>query len=137
VTIGANNIGQILQAKGDLDGALRYTQRALAIDEKVYGPEHPTVAIRANNSAQEHAPARTNVVNPRLGRCTVSVREALDGLKIRWGNRVRNLRCSRPGNVWAGCIEKTETVSVFSAFNGQYSGLFGTPFGIDRTQQAS
>ena len=39
----------ILQAKGDLDGALRYTQRALTIDEKVYGPDHPNVAVDANN----------------------------------------------------------------------------------------
>ncbi len=31
---------------------MRYTQRALAIDEKVYGPEHPTVATRANNIGQ-------------------------------------------------------------------------------------
>ena len=34
----------ILQAKGDLDGALKYSQRALSIDERVYGPEHPDVA---------------------------------------------------------------------------------------------
>jgi tetratricopeptide (TPR) repeat protein len=30
-------------------GALHYTQRALAIAEKVYGPDHPSVAIDANN----------------------------------------------------------------------------------------
>jgi hypothetical protein len=29
-----NNIGQILKTQGDLAGALTYTQRALAIDEK-------------------------------------------------------------------------------------------------------
>jgi hypothetical protein len=34
--------GRALQAKGDLDGALQYAQRALTIDEKVYGPSHPT-----------------------------------------------------------------------------------------------
>ena len=39
----------ILNDKGDLDGALRYTQRALTINEKVYGPDHPNVAIDANN----------------------------------------------------------------------------------------
>jgi len=44
-----NNLGQILQAQGDLAGALEYTRRALQIDEKVYGPDHPKVAIRANN----------------------------------------------------------------------------------------
>jgi len=30
----------------------RYTQRALQIDEKVYGPDHPAVATRANNIGQ-------------------------------------------------------------------------------------
>ncbi len=44
--------GSILQDQGDLDGALTYTKRALAIDEKVFGPEHPNVAIRANNIGQ-------------------------------------------------------------------------------------
>jgi tetratricopeptide (TPR) repeat protein len=28
---------------------LEYTRRALAIDETVYGPDHPNVAIRASN----------------------------------------------------------------------------------------
>ena len=45
----ANNIGMVLHSKGDLDGALRYSQRALQIDEKVYGPDNPQVAISANN----------------------------------------------------------------------------------------
>jgi tetratricopeptide (TPR) repeat protein len=48
----AGNLGLILQAKGDLEGAQRYSERALAIDEKVYGPDHPTVAIRAGNLGQ-------------------------------------------------------------------------------------
>jgi len=52
VAIIASNIGQILQAKGDLDGALAYTERALKIDEKVFGPEHPNVAITARNVEQ-------------------------------------------------------------------------------------
>src|SRR5262249_41934152 len=47
--IFSNQLGQALQAKGDLDGALRYAQRALAIDEKVYGPDHPDVARDVNN----------------------------------------------------------------------------------------
>ena len=34
VAADANNIGMILQDKGDLDGALEYTQRALRIAEK-------------------------------------------------------------------------------------------------------
>jgi tetratricopeptide (TPR) repeat protein len=45
----ANELGLVLLHKGDLEGALKYAQRALSIDEKVYGPEHPTVAIDANN----------------------------------------------------------------------------------------
>ena len=45
----ANQLGITLLDKGDLDGALSYVQRALKIDEKVYGPEHPLVAIYANN----------------------------------------------------------------------------------------
>ena len=45
----ATVLGIVLQAKGDLDGALQYTQRALKIVEKVYGPDHTTVAIRASN----------------------------------------------------------------------------------------
>ena len=45
----ANNIGGILKDQGDLAGALEYAKRALAIDEKVYGPEHPDVATDLNN----------------------------------------------------------------------------------------
>jgi tetratricopeptide (TPR) repeat protein len=45
----ANNIGRILQDQGDLPGALKYTQRALAIGEKAYGSDHPNVAIVASN----------------------------------------------------------------------------------------
>ncbi len=49
MAISSNDMGQILQAQGDLAGALEYTKRALAIHEKVYGPEHPDVAIDLNN----------------------------------------------------------------------------------------
>ncbi len=42
VAISASNIGAVLQAKGDLEGALRYTQRALAAP-RVYGSDHPSV----------------------------------------------------------------------------------------------
>jgi len=45
----ANDLGLILKAEGDLDGAVSYIQRALRIDEKVYGPEHRKVADLANN----------------------------------------------------------------------------------------
>jgi tetratricopeptide (TPR) repeat protein len=52
VSTPANNIGQILQAQGDLAGALEYSRRALKIDEKVYGPDHPDVATDVNNIGQ-------------------------------------------------------------------------------------
>jgi tetratricopeptide (TPR) repeat protein len=47
-----NLLGKILYAKGDLDGALTYASRALAIDKKVYGTDHPNVAILLNNIGQ-------------------------------------------------------------------------------------
>ena len=45
----ANNIGQILQAQGDLGGALQYTRRALRILESTYGPENPSTQTVAAN----------------------------------------------------------------------------------------
>jgi tetratricopeptide (TPR) repeat protein len=39
----------VLQGQGDLAGAQGCFERALAIDERVYGLEHPKVAIRVNN----------------------------------------------------------------------------------------
>ena len=45
----SNQLGRVLKGKGDLDGALHYVQRAVTIDEKIYGPDHPQMAIRANN----------------------------------------------------------------------------------------
>jgi tetratricopeptide (TPR) repeat protein len=48
----ANELALVLLGKGDLEGALKYEQRALTIQEKVYGPEHPEVAIFANNIGQ-------------------------------------------------------------------------------------
>ena len=45
-------LGQVLLVKGDLHGALRYSERALKIDEQVYGPDHPDVAIDANSIGQ-------------------------------------------------------------------------------------
>ena len=50
-----NLLGLTLLAKGDLDGALTYTQRALKIDEKVYGPDNPTTkAVAANLDRMRH-----------------------------------------------------------------------------------
>ena len=45
----SNQLGGTLNHKGDLDGALRYTQRALTIQEKVYGPVHRAVVRDVNN----------------------------------------------------------------------------------------
>jgi tetratricopeptide (TPR) repeat protein len=49
VATAANNIGHILGEQGDMEGALKYTWRALEIDEAAYGSQHPKIAIRANN----------------------------------------------------------------------------------------
>lgn len=45
-------LASVLLFKGDLDGALSDDQRALKITENVYGPDHPEVAIYANNVGQ-------------------------------------------------------------------------------------
>jgi hypothetical protein len=45
----ANNIGLILLNKGDLDGALRCTERALAISEGVHGADHPNTRKSRGN----------------------------------------------------------------------------------------
>jgi len=47
-----NNLGQLLDAKARLDEAEPLMRRALAIDEKSLGPEHPNVATDLNNLAQ-------------------------------------------------------------------------------------
>ena len=39
----------VLQDLGDLAGARQALERALAIDEAVFGPDHPKVATRVNN----------------------------------------------------------------------------------------
>ena len=44
-----NTLGYHLNAIGDLAGARPYYERALAIDEKVLGPDHPDTAIDLNN----------------------------------------------------------------------------------------
>jgi tetratricopeptide (TPR) repeat protein len=45
----ANMLGRVLQAKGDLNGALHHTERALKMDEMIHGPSHPTVARDLND----------------------------------------------------------------------------------------
>jgi hypothetical protein len=49
VAIRASNLGQILKAKGDLEGAQRHTERALAIFEGAYGPNNPSTRIVREN----------------------------------------------------------------------------------------
>jgi tetratricopeptide (TPR) repeat protein len=44
-----NNLGYLLQAQGDLAGALPYFERALAIREKALGLDHPDTARSLNN----------------------------------------------------------------------------------------
>ncbi len=45
----ADDLGQILRLQGDLAGAQRATERALQIDERVYGPGSPRLAIVTSN----------------------------------------------------------------------------------------
>jgi hypothetical protein len=55
VAIDANNISQILQDKGDLDGGLAYARRALTILENVYGANNPkTKIVEANLEDIKH-----------------------------------------------------------------------------------
>ncbi len=44
-----NNIGMVYNDKGDYDQALEYYRKALAIDEKVFGKEHPSTASLYSN----------------------------------------------------------------------------------------
>jgi tetratricopeptide (TPR) repeat protein len=44
-----NNLGSLLHAMGDLDGARPYYERALAILEARLGPEHPNTQIVRGN----------------------------------------------------------------------------------------
>ena len=48
--IGLNNLADLLQATNRLAEAEPLMRRALAIDETSYGPDHPNVAIRPQQS---------------------------------------------------------------------------------------
>jgi len=48
-TRDANDIGTILQAKGDLENALTYSRRAQKIFTDNYGPDNPTTKTVAAN----------------------------------------------------------------------------------------
>ena len=47
-----NNLAQLLQATNRLAEAEPLMRRALTIDERSFGPDHPEVAISLNNLAQ-------------------------------------------------------------------------------------
>ncbi|MCJ7444804.1 MAG: tetratricopeptide repeat protein [Methanotrichaceae archaeon] len=49
MAISVNNLGSVLQALGDLQEAKKCYERALKIDENVYGPDNPEVATDVNN----------------------------------------------------------------------------------------
>ena len=49
---GLNNLARLLQDTNRLAEAEPLMRRALAIDEKSSGPDHPNVAIRLNNLAR-------------------------------------------------------------------------------------
>ena len=66
-----NNLAQLLQDTNRLGEAEPLMKRALAIDEKSYGPEHPRVAIDLNNLA-----ALLQATN-RLGEAEPLMRRAL------------------------------------------------------------
>ena len=44
-----NNLGAVLQAQGDLEGARDHYERALAIREKALGADHPGTQTVRNN----------------------------------------------------------------------------------------
>jgi tetratricopeptide (TPR) repeat protein len=46
-----NQLGVLFDAKADYAEAEPLVRRAIAIDEQIYGPDHPNVAIRLNNLA--------------------------------------------------------------------------------------
>jgi tetratricopeptide (TPR) repeat protein len=49
VAIRRNNLGNVLRALGDLEGARVQLEQALAISEAALGPDHPNVAtVRSN-----------------------------------------------------------------------------------------
>ena len=49
VAIRVNNLGLVLQDLGDLAGARAAFERALAIFERVLGPDHPSTRIARGN----------------------------------------------------------------------------------------
>ena len=54
MAISYNNIGGVHDKKGEYDKALEHYQKALAIQLKQLGPEHPSVATSYNNIGAVH-----------------------------------------------------------------------------------
>ena len=54
MAISYNNIGSVHDNKGEYDKALEHYQKALAIQLKQLGPEHPYVARSYNNIGAVH-----------------------------------------------------------------------------------
>ncbi|MCC6540366.1 MAG: tetratricopeptide repeat protein, partial [Bryobacterales bacterium] len=50
----ANNLGLFYRALGSVDAAREHAERAMRINESVYGTKHPAVAVDANNLGQVH-----------------------------------------------------------------------------------
>jgi Tetratricopeptide repeat len=66
---GLNNLATLLQATNRLTEAEPPMRRALAIDEKSFGPEHPNVARDLNNLARLlHATNRRAEAKPLMRR---------------------------------------------------------------------
>lgn len=49
VAIRVNNLGSVLEGLGDLDGARTAYERALAILEQFFAPEHPNIRVVTRN----------------------------------------------------------------------------------------
>ena len=52
--------------KGDLEGAQRYTERALAIVEKVYGPDHPSVRAKGDLEGAQRYTERALAIDEKV-----------------------------------------------------------------------
>jgi len=49
IATASGNLGVAWDSKGEYEKAIEFYQKALSIDEKVFGSQHPKVAIRYNN----------------------------------------------------------------------------------------
>ena len=67
-----NQLGLYLNARADYAGAEPLMRRALAIDERVHGPDHPNVALRLNNLVELlTATSRLEEAEPLIRRALV------------------------------------------------------------------